>query len=115
MAHSCNCEANGWAPILLAMTRTHDPTLQRRSLNGGFSLYRIAARTLCLRRAHPEPAASRVGVERISAPLHVSNLRTDYKEVIMLPGGICSTQLAPNMQCGSSELESARPPNAGIP
>src|ERR1700684_2407812 len=46
------------------------PNLRPRSLNGDFSLYRIAARTLCLRRPHPEPAASRARVERISVPLH---------------------------------------------
>jgi hypothetical protein len=83
LSQSSNCGANEWAPTLLATTRIHDanqdPDQQRRSLNGGFSLYRIAARILCLRRPHPEPAASRVRAERISVPLHVSKLRTDYK------------------------------------
>jgi hypothetical protein len=85
LSQSSNCGANDWAPPSWPRpesTRTQDPNLRRRSLNGGFSLYRIAARTLCLRRPHPEPAASRVRVERISVPLHVSKLRTNYKEVI---------------------------------
>jgi len=58
------------------------PNLRQRSLNADFSLYRIAARTLCLRRPHPEPAASRVRVERISVPLHVPSSARITNEVI---------------------------------
>ena len=86
LSQSSNCGANEWAPTLLATTRIHDanqdPDQQRRSLNGGFSLYRIAARILCLRRPHPEPAASRVRVERISVPLHVPSSARITNEVI---------------------------------